>query len=42
MKFVLGVIDEPTFKKEMERWKSDGGNKVIEELTAEYMKSIKK
>ncbi|WP_426450255.1 extracellular solute-binding protein [Paenibacillus sp. S-38] len=35
-KFMLGSIDEAGFQKEVERWKKEGGAKIIEEFTASY------
>jgi putative aldouronate transport system substrate-binding protein len=39
--FILGRIDEDQFKKAVEQWKMSGGDKVIEEYTAAYYKSVK-
>src|SRR5690606_264944 len=35
-KYMLGEIDEAGFNKEVERWKSEGGAKIIEEFNASY------
>ncbi|MCI3923573.1 extracellular solute-binding protein [Paenibacillus sp. TRM 82003] len=35
-KFMLGEIDDAGFDKEIERWKSEGGDKIIEEFNASY------
>lgn len=34
--FILGKIDEQGFAKEVEKWRKNGGNQMIEELNAEY------
>jgi putative aldouronate transport system substrate-binding protein len=39
VKFIMGQIDEAGFKKAIEDWKKAGGDKVIQELTAEYKKA---
>ncbi|WP_159887302.1 extracellular solute-binding protein [Paenibacillus puerhi] len=36
IKFILGSIDEAGFKKELDRWMTSGGSKVIDEMTAQY------
>ncbi|MBU8638488.1 extracellular solute-binding protein [Bacillus pumilus] len=38
-KFILGDISEDQFKKDVEKWKSNGGNKIIEEYEASFKKS---
>ncbi|AFC30613.1 hypothetical protein PM3016_3800 [Paenibacillus mucilaginosus 3016] len=38
-KYILGNLDEAAFQKEVERWKSEGGAKVIEEFNASYQQS---
>jgi putative aldouronate transport system substrate-binding protein len=40
-KFILGAIDEQGFHKEIDRWKKEGGDKIIEEYNASY-KAAKK
>jgi putative aldouronate transport system substrate-binding protein len=40
-KFILGAIDEQAFHKEIERWKKEGGDKIIEEYNASYKASKK-
>jgi putative aldouronate transport system substrate-binding protein len=40
-KFILGTIDEAGFQKEIERWKKEGGDKIIEEYNASYKASKK-
>jgi putative aldouronate transport system substrate-binding protein len=39
VKFIMGQLDEAGFKAEVERWKKQGGNDIIKELSAEYAKS---
>ncbi len=39
--FIIGRIDEDQFKKAIKQWRISGGDKVIEEYTAAYYKSIK-
>lgn len=41
-KYILGNINLDEFKKEMERWKKEGGDKIIEEYNAAHQKSVKK
>ncbi|OIJ14668.1 ABC transporter substrate-binding protein [Anaerobacillus alkalilacustris] len=36
IRFILGQIDEAGFEAAVENWKSQGGNKIIEEFTASY------
>ncbi|WP_171650961.1 extracellular solute-binding protein [Paenibacillus foliorum] len=38
VKFILGNIDENGWKQAIEQWKKNGGDKVIEETSAEYAK----
>ncbi|MGF9987372.1 peptide ABC transporter substrate-binding protein, partial [Bacillus safensis] len=38
-KFILGDISEDQFQKDVEKWKSNGGNKIIEEYEASFKKS---
>ncbi|WP_079913267.1 extracellular solute-binding protein [Paenibacillus sp. 32352] len=40
-KFIMGKIDEAGWQAEVDKWKKAGGDKVIEELTAEYAKQKK-
>lgn len=35
-KYMLGSIDEAGFQKEIDRWKSEGGDQVIQEFNASY------
>lgn len=35
-KFILGDISEDQFQKDVEKWKSNGGNKIIEEYEASF------
>jgi putative aldouronate transport system substrate-binding protein len=35
-KYMLGELDEAGFNNEIERWKSEGGAKIIEEFNASY------
>jgi putative aldouronate transport system substrate-binding protein len=39
--FIIGKIDEAGFQKEVDRWRKDGGDKIIEEYSTAYQK-IKK
>ncbi|SFK95069.1 carbohydrate ABC transporter substrate-binding protein, CUT1 family (TC 3.A.1.1.-) [Paenibacillus sp. 1_12] len=39
--FIIGKIDEAGFQKEVDRWKKEGGDKIMEEYTAAYQKSKK-
>jgi putative aldouronate transport system substrate-binding protein len=39
--FIIGKIDEAGFQKEVDRWKKEGGDKIIEEYTAAYLKNKK-
>lgn len=41
-KFILGNIDEAGFMKEVEKWKKEGGSKIIEEYNASYQAANKK
>ncbi|MCT8139605.1 extracellular solute-binding protein [Anaerobacillus sp. CMMVII] len=36
IKFILGQLDEAGFEKAVDNWKSQGGDKIIEEFTASY------
>ncbi|MCU6792730.1 extracellular solute-binding protein [Paenibacillus sp. WQ 127069] len=38
IKFIMGVIDEAGFNKDLDRWKQAGGNDVIKEYTELYKK----
>ena len=38
-KFILGDINEEQFKKDVEKWKSNGVNKIIEEYEDSFKKS---
>ncbi|AFC32576.1 family 1 extracellular solute-binding protein [Paenibacillus mucilaginosus 3016] len=40
-KFIMGKLDEAGFQAEIEAWRKMGGDKVIEEFTAEYAKQKK-
>ncbi|GIP40612.1 putative ABC transporter peptide-binding protein YtcQ [Paenibacillus sp. J31TS4] len=37
--FIIGKIDEAGFQKEVDRWKKEGGDKIIEEYNAAYTKA---
>lgn len=37
-KYIMGLIDEEEWDKAVEQWRSTGGDKVIEEYTAQYKK----
>jgi putative aldouronate transport system substrate-binding protein len=37
-KFISGSIDENAFKAEVEKWKKQGGDKIIEEINASNAK----
>lgn len=37
-KYIMGLIDEDEWDKAVEQWRSTGGDKVIEEYTAQYKK----
>ncbi len=39
IKFIMGVIDEKGWKAAIESWRKAGGDKVIDEYTAEYKKA---
>ncbi|TMV17802.1 extracellular solute-binding protein [Paenibacillus thermoaerophilus] len=39
IKFIMGNIDEAGFQAEVEKWKKNGGDKIIEEINAAYAKS---
>ncbi|MFE5317693.1 extracellular solute-binding protein [Paenibacillus sp. NPDC056579] len=41
IKFIMGVIDESGYNKEIDRWKQLGGNDVIKEYTELYSKNKK-
>ena len=38
IKFIMGTIDEAGWNHALEQWKKSGGDKVIEEYTAQYLK----
>lgn len=38
VKFIMGTIDEAGWNQALEQWKKSGGDKVIEEYTAQYLK----
>lgn len=38
IKFIMGTIDEAGWNQALEQWKRSGGDKVIEEYTAQYLK----
>jgi putative aldouronate transport system substrate-binding protein len=40
-KYILGKIDEAGWKQAIEQWRKAGGDKVIEEFTAQYAKNAK-
>jgi putative aldouronate transport system substrate-binding protein len=42
VKFITGNIDENAWKAAVEKWKKDGGDKVMAEFTAAYAKIAKK
>jgi len=37
--YILGQLNEAGFRQEIERWKRNGGSKVIQEYTADYFNS---
>lgn len=39
--YILGQLDEAGFKKEIERWKQNGGDQIIKEFTQGYFGSAK-
>ncbi|WP_409345594.1 extracellular solute-binding protein [Paenibacillus sp. MBLB4367] len=41
IKFIMGTIDEAGWNQAVEQWKKSGGDKVIEEYTAQYAKQKK-
>ncbi|MDF2923664.1 MAG: sugar transporter permease [Paenibacillaceae bacterium] len=41
IKFIMGEIDEAGFNSAVEKWRKDGGDKIIEEYTAAYNNSKK-
>lgn len=41
-KFMLGSIDEAGFQQEVEKWRKDGGDQIIEEFNASYQAAQKK
>jgi putative aldouronate transport system substrate-binding protein len=40
-KFILGNIDEAGFQKEVDRWRKEGGDKIIEEYNMAYKQTAK-
>ncbi|WP_438444165.1 extracellular solute-binding protein [Gorillibacterium sp. sgz5001074] len=40
-KFIMGKIDEAGWKAEVEKWKKSGGDKLMEEYKASYLKAKK-
>ncbi|SFK99240.1 putative aldouronate transport system substrate-binding protein [Paenibacillus sp. 1_12] len=40
-KFIMGQLDESGWMKAIEQWRNEGGNKVIEEMSAAYDKTKK-
>ena len=40
-KFIMGKIDEAGWQAEVDKWRKAGGDKMIEEYTAEYAKQKK-
>lgn len=38
VKFIMGFIDEKGFKQAVQQWKTQGGQKIIDEITANYVK----
>ncbi|MFC0211965.1 extracellular solute-binding protein [Paenibacillus chartarius] len=41
VKFIMGSLSEADWQKAVEKWQQSGGNKVIEEMNAEYAKVAK-
>ena len=41
VKYVMGAIDDNGWKQEIEKWKANGGEKISQELKAEYEKRKK-
>ncbi|WP_127587725.1 extracellular solute-binding protein [Paenibacillus koleovorans] len=39
VKYVMGLISLDDFKKEVKRWENEGGLKIIDEFTKQYLKS---
>ncbi|MDQ1909046.1 extracellular solute-binding protein [Paenibacillus sp. GD4] len=39
--FILGRMDEAGFRKEVERWKAEGGNEILKEFTLSYQAAKK-
>jgi putative aldouronate transport system substrate-binding protein len=42
VKYIYGEVDDAGWKKAIDQWRSNGGDKVIEEYNAEYAKFTKK
>ncbi|MNP72733.1 Lipoprotein LipO precursor [compost metagenome] len=40
-KFIMGKIDEAGWKAEVEKWKKNGGDKMMEEYKASFQKGKK-
>jgi putative aldouronate transport system substrate-binding protein len=41
-KYIMGKLDDAGWKQEIDKWKANGGDKVIAEYTADYKKISKK
>jgi len=41
IKFIMGQLDENGFKKEIQRWRDSGGDKIAQEYADEYKKNAK-
>lgn len=42
VKFIMGILDEAGFNKEVEKWRSQGGEQIIKDYTELYTKQAKK
>lgn len=42
VKFIMGTLDEAGFNKEVEKWRSQGGDQMIKDYTELYTKQVKK
>ncbi|MEK3659720.1 hypothetical protein BSK65_26805 [Paenibacillus odorifer] len=42
VKFIMGTLDEDGFNKEVEKWRSQGGDQMIKDYTELYAKQAKK
>ena len=38
IKYIMGQLDEKGWKKEIDRWRTSGGDKMAEEYAQEYAK----